>query len=182
VKNVILRGCEEILSEGGSEGRERRIFGYTGSTLPTEGRRNHRPRCATNRTVCAIGLSPAGVTEDPSLPPLGPTPLRISSQPLSVAKDPSAAEPQPTLPYVILSRRSAAKNLRLRSLRSFAVYAAQDDVGSNRRCMRRFSDVVVQERNLRFFAVPSASLRASFAAQDDGDFLESGCARKNAHI
>src|SRR5438128_12273036 len=85
--HVILRGCEEILSEGGSEGRERRIFGYTGSTLPTEGRRNHRPRCATNRTVCAIGLSPAGVTEDPSLPPLGPTPLRISSQPLSEAKD-----------------------------------------------------------------------------------------------
>src|SRR5437763_11054698 len=80
--SVILRGCEEILSEGGSEGRERRIFDYTGSTLPTEGRRNHRPRCATNRTVCAIGLSPAGVTEDPSLPPLGPTPLRISSQPL----------------------------------------------------------------------------------------------------
>ena len=83
----ILRGCEEILSEGGSEGRERRIFGYTGSTLPTERRRNHRPRCATNRTVCAIGPSPAGVTEDPSLPPLGPTPLRISSQPLSEAKD-----------------------------------------------------------------------------------------------
>src|SRR5881396_445728 len=51
---------------------------------------------------------------------------------LSVAKgkDPSAAEPQPTLPYVILSRRSAAKNLRLRSLRSFAVYAAQDDGAS----------------------------------------------------
>src|SRR5947207_447683 len=80
---VILRGCEEILSEGGSEGRERRIFGYTGSTLPTERRRNHRPRCATNRTVCAIGPSPARVTGDPSLPPLGPTPLRISSQPLS---------------------------------------------------------------------------------------------------
>src|SRR5204863_9416838 len=79
--HLILRGCEEILSEGGSEGRERRIFGYTGSTLPTEGRRNHRPRCATNRTVWAIGLSPAGVTEDPSLPPLRPTPLRISSQP-----------------------------------------------------------------------------------------------------
>src|SRR5207247_1300122 len=78
---------EEILSEGGSEGRERRIFGYTGSTLPTERRRNHRPRCATNRTVCAIGPSPAGVTEDPSLPPLGPTPLRISSQPLTAAKD-----------------------------------------------------------------------------------------------
>src|SRR5437867_13452131 len=76
-----------ILSEGGSEGRERRIFGYTGSTLPTERRRNHRPRCATNRTVCAIGTSAAGVTEDPSLPPLGPTPLRISSQPLSEAKD-----------------------------------------------------------------------------------------------
>ena len=104
MKNVILRGCEEILSEGGSEGRERRIFGYTGSTLPTERRRNHRPRCATNRTVCAIGLSPAGVTEDPSLPPLGPTPLRISSQPLSEAKD-----------------------LRLRIRRSFAVFAAQDD-------------------------------------------------------
>src|SRR5438034_7724347 len=85
---VILRGCEEILSEGGSEGRERRIFGYTGSTLPTERRTNHRPRCATNRTVCAIGPSPAGVTGDPSLPPLGPTPLRISSQPLS---RPSAA-------------------------------------------------------------------------------------------
>src|SRR5437762_9359854 len=86
-EELILRGCEEILSEGGSEGRERRIFGYTGSTLPTERRRNHRPRCATNRTVCAIGPSPAGVTEDPSLPPLGPTPLRISSQPLSAAKD-----------------------------------------------------------------------------------------------
>src|SRR5207249_388949 len=71
-----LRGCEEILSEGGSEGRERRIFGYTGSTLPTERRRNHRPRCATNRTVCAIGPSPAGVTEDPSLPPLGPHPAQ----------------------------------------------------------------------------------------------------------
>ncbi len=28
---------------------------------------------------------------------------------------------------VILSRRSAAKDLKLRSLRSFAVYAAQDD-------------------------------------------------------
>src|SRR5207247_8910615 len=81
--SVILRGCEEILSEGGAEGRERRIFGYTGSTLPTERRRNHRPRCATNRTVCAIGPSPAGVTEDPSLLRLGPTPLRISSQPLS---------------------------------------------------------------------------------------------------
>src|SRR5436190_21419944 len=80
---VILRGCEEILSEGGAEGRERRIFGYTGSTLPTERRRNHRPRCATDRTLCAIGPSPAGVTEDPSLRPLGPTPLRISSQPLS---------------------------------------------------------------------------------------------------
>src|SRR5437867_9298987 len=74
--SVILRGCEEILSEGGSEGRERRIFGYTGSTLPTERRRNHRPRCATNRTVCAIGPSPAGVTEDPSLPPLGPAPAQ----------------------------------------------------------------------------------------------------------
>jgi len=107
VKNVILRGCEEILSEGGSEGRERRIFGYTGSTLPTERRRNHRPRCATNRTVCAIGPSPAGVTEDPSLPPLGPTPLRISSQPLSEAKD-----------------------LRLRIVRSFGVYASQDDDAS----------------------------------------------------
>src|SRR5437773_5040623 len=78
----MLRGCEEILSEGGPEGRERRIFGYTGSTLPTERRRNHGRRCATNRTVCAIGPSPAGVTEDPSLPPLGPTPLRISSPPL----------------------------------------------------------------------------------------------------
>src|SRR5213592_3706333 len=65
---------------------------------------------------------------------------------LSVAKekDPSAAEPQPTLPYVILSRRSAAKNLRLRSLRSFAVYAAQDDVAPKRRWTRRFQDVVVQ--------------------------------------
>ena len=30
---------------------------------------------------------------------------------------------------VILSRRSAAKNLKLRRLRSFAVYAAQDDEG-----------------------------------------------------
>src|SRR5206468_12523971 len=50
---------------------------------------------------------------------------------LSAAKDLSAAEPQPTLPYVILSRRSAAKNLWLRSLRSFAVCAAQDDVGSS---------------------------------------------------
>src|SRR5436190_23769712 len=103
----MLRGCEEILSECGSEGRERRIFGYTGSTLPTERRRNHRPRCATNRTVCAIGRSPAGVTEDPSLPPLGPTPLRISSQPLSAAKD-----------------------LRLHIRRSFGVYASQDDDAS----------------------------------------------------
>src|SRR6266850_1024722 len=104
--------------------RWERTSGYTGSTLPTERRRNHRPRCATNRTVCAIGPSPAGVTEDPSLPPLGPTPLRISSQPLS--------------------RRSAAKNLSLRSLRSFAVYAAQDDVAPKRRWTRRFQDVVVQ--------------------------------------
>src|SRR5207244_12706062 len=64
----------------------------------------------------------------------GSVPLELLPRPLfsvilSEAKDPSAAEPQPTLPYVILSRRSAAKNLRLRSLRSFAVYAAQDDVG-----------------------------------------------------
>src|SRR5438067_1868288 len=46
---------------------------------------------------------------------------------LSGAKDPSAAEPQTALDAVILSRRSAAKNLSLRSLRSFAVFAAQDD-------------------------------------------------------
>src|SRR5436309_16019225 len=71
----------------------------------------------------------------------------------SEAKDSGAAEPQPTLPYVILSRRSAAKNLSLRSLRSFAVYAAQDDVGSNRRCMRRFSEVVAQMRQRPFAAL-----------------------------
>src|SRR5438034_6932332 len=100
--HVILRGCEEILSEGGSEGRERRIFGYTGSTLPTERRRNHRPRCATNRTVCAIGPSPAGVTGR------------------SFA---SAPRPHPAQDFFTTSERSEGSSPR----RSFAVCAAQDD-------------------------------------------------------
>src|SRR6266704_3135835 len=79
--------------------------------------------------------------------------------PRQTAKDPSAAEPQPTLPYVILSRRSAAKNLRLRGLRSFAVYAAQDDVAPKRRWTRRFQDVLVQNAHPEILR----------CAQDDGD-------------
>ena len=56
--------------------------------------------------------------------------MAISSQPLSRndgersqrGRAATALQPKPA---VILSRRSAAKNLKLRGLRSFAVYAAQ---------------------------------------------------------
>src|SRR6266516_1849775 len=70
---VILRGCEEILSGVGAEGRKRRIFGHTGRTWPN----------CTDRTIGRAarpvvppalgGQRGSGVTKDPSLPPLGPT-------------------------------------------------------------------------------------------------------------